>query len=235
MRFNQPDHARPRAGARLCCVACLECSRPSLVNHSEMKLISARLRFTRISAALEESPSRLPVLENDHVIRVCSLHSACELSRLCVLQAAGENPDIHCHHRCNAKYNQVFHVFTSFLRLVLKSEAPVPVEQCARHSLDTDDPSDRNCSRRQLQSRGLGAWQAARFATAAWAVWLRLVTRELFSSMLLFWLQDMAVVLAALGLDWLLLCINCVYDPKPILLRLRNIRSDDCERSERIA
>jgi hypothetical protein len=32
------------------------------------------------------------------------------LAQLRVLQAAGENPDIHCHHRCDAQYNQVFHV-----------------------------------------------------------------------------------------------------------------------------
>ena len=35
-------------------------------------------------------------------------------ARLRVLQAAGENPDIHCHHRHNAKYNQVFHVLPHF-------------------------------------------------------------------------------------------------------------------------
>ena len=36
MRFNQPDHARPCAGALASApVACLECSRSSLVNHSE--------------------------------------------------------------------------------------------------------------------------------------------------------------------------------------------------------
>jgi hypothetical protein len=36
------------------------------------------------------------------------------LARLRVMQAAGENPDICCHHRHNAKYNQVFHVLSHF-------------------------------------------------------------------------------------------------------------------------
>jgi len=38
-----------------------------------------------------------------------------QLSWLRVLQAAGENPEIRCHHRYNAKYNEVFHGFTSLL------------------------------------------------------------------------------------------------------------------------
>ena len=37
----------------------------------------------------------------------------------------------------------MFYLISSW---ALKSEAPVSVEQCARHSLDTDVPSDRNCS-----------------------------------------------------------------------------------------
>jgi hypothetical protein len=36
------------------------------------------------------------------------------LAQLRVLQAAGENPDIHCHHRCDAQYNQVFYVLPHF-------------------------------------------------------------------------------------------------------------------------
>ena len=36
------------------------------------------------------------------------------LAQLRVLQAAGENPDIRCYHRHNAKYNQVFHVLPHF-------------------------------------------------------------------------------------------------------------------------
>ena len=92
----------------------------------------------------------------------------------------------------------------------LKSEGPVPVEHCARYSLDTDDPSGRNCSWRQSRFRGSGPSRALRFATVAWGVWLRRATKELFSSVLLFLLQAMAVTLAALGLDWLLLCINCL-------------------------
>jgi hypothetical protein len=69
---------------------------------------------------------------------------------------------------------------------VMKSKAPLSVEQCARHSLDTDGPSGRNCNqRRRHRSRGVGAWQASRFATAAWVVWLRRVTTDLFSSVLL--------------------------------------------------
>jgi hypothetical protein len=36
------------------------------------------------------------------------------LARLPVLQVAGENPDIHCHHRRDTKYNQVFHVLPHF-------------------------------------------------------------------------------------------------------------------------
>ena len=40
----------------------------------------------------------------------------------------------------------MFYLISSW---ALKSEAPVPVEQYARHSLDTDVPSGRNCRRRQ--------------------------------------------------------------------------------------
>ena len=36
------------------------------------------------------------------------------LAQLRVLQVAGEDPDIRCHHRNNAKYNQVFHVLPHF-------------------------------------------------------------------------------------------------------------------------
>jgi hypothetical protein len=36
------------------------------------------------------------------------------LAQLRVLQAAGENPDIRCHHRHNTKYNQVFHLLPHF-------------------------------------------------------------------------------------------------------------------------
>jgi hypothetical protein len=31
-----------------------------------------------------------------------------------VLQVRGENPDIHCHHRHDTKYNQVFHLLPHF-------------------------------------------------------------------------------------------------------------------------
>jgi hypothetical protein len=69
---------------------------------------------------------------------------------------------------------------------VMKSEAPLSGEQCARHSLDMDGPSGRNCNRRRRsRSRGVGPWQASRFATAASVVWLRRVTRDLFSWVLL--------------------------------------------------
>ena len=72
----------------------------------------------------------------------------------------------------------MFYLISSW---ALKSEAPVPVERCARHRLDTDDPSGRSCSRRQLRLRGMGPWQAARFVTAVSAALLRRVTGELFS------------------------------------------------------
>jgi hypothetical protein len=36
------------------------------------------------------------------------------LPQLRVLQAAGENPHIRCHHRHDTKYNQVFHVLPHF-------------------------------------------------------------------------------------------------------------------------
>jgi hypothetical protein len=36
------------------------------------------------------------------------------LAQLRVLQRTGENPDIGCHHRHNAKYNQVLHVLPHF-------------------------------------------------------------------------------------------------------------------------
>ena len=79
MRFNQPDHARPRAGARLCWLHAWN----ALVLHL---LIIAKL-------------SRLPVL------RTTTMFAFSPLAQLRVLQAAGENPDIRCHHRHNAKYN----------------------------------------------------------------------------------------------------------------------------------
>src|SRR5437764_3517984 len=62
----------------------------------------------------------------------------------------------------------------------LKSEAPVPLWQCAGHSLNTDDPSGRSCSRRQLRAR-VGHCQPAPFPTAVLVPWLRRVTEELFS------------------------------------------------------
>ena len=36
------------------------------------------------------------------------------LAQLRVLQAPSENPDIRCHRRHNAKYNEVFHVLPHF-------------------------------------------------------------------------------------------------------------------------
>ncbi len=35
---------------------------------------------------------------------------------LCVPQAAPDDPDICCHHRHNAKYNQVLHAVSSFVQ-----------------------------------------------------------------------------------------------------------------------
>jgi len=40
------------------------------------------------------------------------------------------------------RYSMFYLIFCA----ILKPAAPVLFEQCARHSLDTDDPSDRNCS-----------------------------------------------------------------------------------------
>ena len=48
----------------------------------------------------------------------------------------------------------------------LKSEAPVPVERHARHSLDTDDPSGRSCSRRQLRSPRSGTLAGIAFCNS---------------------------------------------------------------------
>ena len=104
-----------------------------------------------------------------------------QLWRLRVAQIAGEDEHIQRHHRHHAKYNQVFHAFRSF-DCQMKSEAPLSAAPCVRRSLDMGGPSDRNCSRRRLRSRGVGAWLGPCRATAAWALWFRRVTRELFSS-----------------------------------------------------
>lgn len=72
----------------------------------------------------------------------------------------------------------MFYLISSW---VLKLEAPALVEQHAQRSLHTDGPSDRNYSQRRLRSRGVRAWLGLCRAAAAWALWFRRVTRELFS------------------------------------------------------
>ena len=79
MRFNQPDHARPCAGASICSLR--------VWNDFVLHL----LIMAKLSAA--------PCIENEHNVRVLAS------SALRVLQAAGENPDIRYHHRHNAKYD----------------------------------------------------------------------------------------------------------------------------------
>ena len=81
-----------------------------------------------------------------------SAQSCCLPARLGVAQTAGENQHIQRHHRHHAKYDQVFHAFTSF-DCQMKLRAPLSAAPCVRCSLGMGVPTDRSCSRRLLQAR----------------------------------------------------------------------------------
>ena len=103
-------------------------------------------------------------------------------------QTMSNDPDICCHHREHTKYDHVFHVITSFVCLVKKSEPPFLAAPCVHRNRDTGDPSDRSCSR-TVRSFALSLCWRRRFATAVWLRWFRRLTRELFSFVLVFVLQ----------------------------------------------
>jgi hypothetical protein len=82
VRFDQSDHARPRVGARFCWL------------HALNALVLHWLIHSETLAAL--------CIENDHDVRVPPI------AQLRVLQTAGENPDLHCHHRHNVRYSMFY-------------------------------------------------------------------------------------------------------------------------------
>ena len=94
-----------------------------------------------------------------------------------MLQATCDNPDKTCHHRYYAKYNQIFH-FTSFFALVMKWEPALSSGPRVHYSLDTDVPSDRNCSPRARRYRALVTRQTERPSTSVWLFRFRLLTTE---------------------------------------------------------
>jgi hypothetical protein len=102
-----------------------------------------------------------------------------------VLQATCDDPDVRCHHRNDAKYNHVFHLFSRFASLVLNSQIAFSAASSVRHGLEMGAPSGRNCSPRPLPTHELSHLPARYRATSAWLLWFRRLTRELFSSMLL--------------------------------------------------
>src|SRR6266542_331268 len=101
----------------------------------------------------------------------------------CVTRAAAstDDPDIRCHHRHDAKYNQELHAVSSFRPRAMKMDAPLSVPHCYGRRRDRDGPSDRNCSRRLLQPHPVSLWQARRSATATLSVPFRRSKTESFS------------------------------------------------------
>jgi hypothetical protein len=94
----------------------------------------------------------------------------------------------------------------------MKSELSASAESSHRYSMDTDVPSDRNCSPQLLQCRGMGPYWAPRLATAAWGVeFFHRLTRELLSSVLLFRSNATAAFGERPRIDWLLLCKICSF------------------------
>ncbi|MFL6553414.1 MAG: hypothetical protein ACJ8KF_06730 [Chthoniobacterales bacterium] len=132
MRFDQPDYSQSRAAvASGRCVFGMISSVTGQLWVKEGRESQRRLRFTlhflplagRINpftALLHEAsipmghyPNKQALTLNAYWSQTDEFSVSACVARLCVSQAAADNPHVRYHYRSNAEYNQVFHFVIS--------------------------------------------------------------------------------------------------------------------------